>query len=229
MREEPADGPGETAAAYVPDRLTLAALRRSAAGCRGCRLWKHGTQTVFGEGLRRARLMLFGEQPGHEEDLSARPFDGPSGRELDRALDRAGIVRDDAYVTNVVKHFKWEPRGKRRLHKKPNAREIGACLPWLDAEIEVVQPEVLMLLGATASQALLGSGFRVTRDRGRFLASDRAPWVIASIHPSAILRMRTEREREHAREDFVQDLRRVADVLDDGGARTASNGRPAAP
>lgn len=218
MPEEQADGAVETAAAYLPERLTLATLRSSASGCHGCPLWKRGTQTVFGEGLKRARLMLVGEQPGHEEDLSGRPFVGPSGRELDRALDEAGIARDDAYVTNVVKHFKWEPRGKRRLHKKPNAREIGACLPWLDAEIEVVKPEVLMLLGATASQAILGSGFRVTRDRGRFVESALAPWVIASIHPSAILRTRGDRERGLAREGFVEDLRRVAAVLENGGA-----------
>jgi len=171
---------------------------------------------VFGEGSRRAKVMLIGEQPGNSEDLEGHPFVGPAGRVLDRALEAAGIERKQTYVTNVVKHFKWEPRGKVRLHKKPNSKEIGACRPWLEAEIELVKPQVVVALGATAAQALLGSDFRVSREHGRFVPSELAPYVTATVHPSSILRQRTEEEREQAMASLVDDLRRVRDVLDRG-------------
>ena len=159
--------PTSSAADFLPARRTLDSLRAAAAGCRGCELWKRATQTVFGEGRPDARVVLVGEQPGHEEDLEGRPFVGPAGRLLDRALEAAGIARDDVYVTNVVKHFKWDPRGKRRIHAKPNRADIAACLPWLHAELDVVSPDVVVCLGSTAAQALLGPGFRVTKQRGQ--------------------------------------------------------------
>jgi uracil-DNA glycosylase family protein len=199
-----------TAAPLIPDRPTLKKLREAAAGCRACPLWKTGTQTVFGEGSPKAEIVLVGEQPGDQEDLSGRPFVGPAGRLLDKALEQAGIDRRLAYVTNVVKHFKWQPRGKRRIHQKPNAAEIAACRPWLDAELAVVKPKVLVCLGATAAQALLGRQFRVSRDRGVPVESDLAPVVMATVHPSAILRS-DDREQELAL--FVEDLRRVAEAL----------------
>lgn len=174
---------------------------------------ERATQTVFGEGKSSSQIMFVGEQPGDEEDLQGKPFVGPSGRLLDAALEEAEIDRRTAYVTNVVKHFKWQPRGKRRLHAKPNAYEITACRPWLDAEIEVVKPQVLVCLGATAAQALLGRRFRVTRSRGQFIASDLAPYVTATVHPSSILRVRTSEERAAARLQFIDDLRQVARVL----------------
>ena len=208
---------GRSAAEFFPTRLTLPALQRASKGCRGCELWKRGTQTVFGAGRTDARLMLVGEQPGHEEDLAGLPFVGPAGRLHDRALEEAEIDRELAYVTNVVKHFKWVPKGKRRLHAKPNAREIGACLPWLEAEIELVRPRVLVCLGATAAQTLLGKSFRVTRERGRFVPSDLAPFVTATIHPSAILRTRTDAERYAEMRRFVDDLKRVERVLNGEG------------
>jgi uracil-DNA glycosylase len=201
-----------TAADLLPPRLSLTALREAAAECRACPLWRKGTQTVFGEGARKARLMLVGEQPGDQEDRVGEPFVGPAGRLLDRALGEAGIDRRDAYVTNVVKHFKWEARGKRRIHKKPNLDEITACRPWLDAEIKVVRPTALVCLGATAAQALLGKQFRVTKERGRFVESDLAEYVTATIHPSSILRAKdADREREFAA--FVDDLRAIAKVI----------------
>src|SRR5215472_2802736 len=163
-------------------------VREAAAGCQACDLWEGATQTVFGEGATTARVMLVGEQPGNEEDLAGRPFVGPAGRLLGKALDEAGISRDDAYVTNVVKHFKWEPRGKRRIHVKPNAVEIAACRPWLESELEIVRPKVLICLGATAAQALLGRQFRVTQKRGKLVESLLAPHVLATVHPSSILR-----------------------------------------
>ena len=202
-----------TAAPFLPARRSLKALREAAAGCRGCPLWKTGTQTVFGEGRTGARVLMVGEQPGDREDLAGRPFVGPAGRILDQGLVRAGIARSDVYVTNAVKHFKWEPVGKRRLHKKPNAREIAACRPWLDAEIEALHPEVLVALGATAAQALMGGNFRVTHDRGKIFKDQ--PWggtFVATIHPSAILRGDPE-ERETALAAFVTDLKIVADLL----------------
>jgi DNA polymerase len=204
----------ETAARYFPERLTLESAREAASSCRACELWKTATQTVFGEGSRRARVMLVGEQPGHREDLEGHPFVGPAGGILDRALEAAGIDRGKTYVTNVVKHFKWEPRGKVRLHKKPNSKEIAACRPWLEAEIELVKPRVLVALGATAAQALLGAEFRVSREHGRFVASSLAPYVTATVHPSSILRQRTDEEREQAMASFIDDLRRVREVLE---------------
>jgi DNA polymerase len=205
------DGDG-TAAASVPAERSLPKLRDAAAHCKACPLWKTGTQTVFGEGAKSAEVMLVGEQPGDREDIEGRPFVGPAGRLLDNALAEAGIDRNLAYVTNAVKHFKWTPRGKRRIHQKPNWAEIAACRPWLDAELEAVQPRVLVPLGATAAQALLGREFRVTRDRGRPVESDLAPVVIATIHPSAILRAADEdREREY--QALVEDLRTVAKAL----------------
>jgi DNA polymerase len=213
LRRVPPDLLPTSAADFLPARLSLRSLREASAGCRGCHLWRVGTQTVFGEGAKSSRLMLVGEQPGDEEDLTGRPFVGPAGRLLDRALEEAGIPRDDAYVTNVVKHFKWVAKGRRRLHQKPNAREVGACLPWLEAEIEVVKPEVLVCLGATAAQALLGRAFRVSRQRGEFVASGLAPHVTATVHPSSILRAATEDDRRREMGLFVDDLRKVQDVL----------------
>ena len=206
-----------TAADFLPARVNLASLRRASKGCRGCHLWTVGTQTVFGEGLKRSRLMLVGEQPGDREDRRGRPFVGPAGRVLDEGLEEAGIARDEAYVTNVVKHFKWVERGKRRIHQKPNAREIGACMPWLEAELEVVEPEVLVCLGATAAQALLGRDFRVTRRRGELVDAPWAPRVTATVHPSSILRAPSDDDRRREMELFVDDLRRVAGWMDGGG------------
>ncbi|HET9324375.1 MAG TPA: UdgX family uracil-DNA binding protein [Gaiellaceae bacterium] len=204
------DAEGEPAAAPIPPRPTPAKLREAAAGCRACDLWKRGTQTVFGEGAADARLVLVGEQPGDQEDLAGRPFVGPAGRLLDTALEEAGIDRGTTYVTNVVKHFKWQPRGKRRIHQKPNAAEIAACRPWLDSELAVLKPAVLVCLGATAAQALLGRQFRVSRDRGVPVESELAPVVMATVHPSSILRS-DNRDEELAL--FVEDLRRVAEAL----------------
>jgi uracil-DNA glycosylase family protein len=199
-----------TAAPLVPDRPTLTKLREAAAGCQACPLWETGTQTVFGEGSADAELVFVGEQPGDEEDKAGRPFVGPAGRLLDQALEEAGIDRKLAYVTNVVKHFKWQPRGKRRIHQKPNASEIAACRPWLDAELSVVKPKALVCLGATAAQALLGRQFRVSKERGVPVESDLAPVVMATVHPSSILR---SENREQELELFVQDLRQVAKAL----------------
>jgi DNA polymerase len=199
-----------TAAPLVPDRPTLKKLKEASAECRACDLWKTGTQTVFGEGSPDAEIMFVGEQPGDQEDLAGKPFVGPAGRLLDTALAEAGVDRKLAYVTNVVKHFKWQPRGKRRIHQKPNAAEVAACRPWLDAELAVVKPKVLVCLGATAAQALLGRQFRVSKQRGVPVESDLAPVVMATVHPSAILRS-DDREAEMAL--FVEDLRRVAEAL----------------
>ncbi|MFL5936275.1 MAG: UdgX family uracil-DNA binding protein [Gaiellaceae bacterium] len=201
-----------TAAQYLPERLSLATLREAAAGCQACPLWRTGTQTVFGEGAARSELMLVGEQPGDREDREGHPFVGPAGRLLDEALEEAGIDRTRAYVTNVVKHFKWQARGKRRIHAKPAWSEIAACRPWLEAELSVVKPEVLVCLGATAAQALLGRSFRVTRERGKPVESDLAPHVLATIHPSAILRADAE-TRETERIALVDDLKVVASLL----------------
>jgi DNA polymerase len=203
----------ETAAVYVPERPTLPRLREAAAGCRACPLWERGTQTVFGEGSGHAELMFVGEQPGDQEDRAGRPFVGPAGRVLDEGLEAAGIDRGIAYVTNAVKHFKWEPRGKRRIHAKPNWSELTACRPWLEAELEVVSPRVLVCLGATAAQSLLGRQFRVTQHRGEFVDSDLAEYVTATIHPSAILRQRDDDARRKEFEAFTRDLKAVAKVL----------------
>jgi DNA polymerase len=208
-----------TAAPLIPARPTLPALREAAAGCRACDLWRRGTQTVFGEGARAAEVMFVGEQPGHDEDLAGRPFVGPAGKLFDRALEAAGLERSRAYVTNVVKHFKWEPRGKRRIHARPNALEITACYPWLEAEIAVVKPRVLVCLGATAAQALLGRAFRVSKQRGEFVASPLAPRVTATVHPSSILRAPDEQTRRAEMERFTEDLRRVAAALRESGSR----------
>src|ERR671910_927952 len=198
---------------FLPEKRTLSALREAAAGCRGCHLWRGATQTVFGEGLKRSRVMLVGEQPGDKEDIAGKPFVGPAGRELDRALEAAGIARDEAYVTNVVKHFKFEERGRRRIHQTPKRFEIAACMPWLDEELKVVDPEALVLLGATAAKALLGSSFRVTQHRGELLDSEFAEIVSATIHPSAILRERDDEARSEQRESLAADLRVVAAAL----------------
>jgi uracil-DNA glycosylase family protein len=201
-----------TAAEYLPERLSLSSLREAAAKCQACPLWRTATQTVFGEGAARSELMLVGEQPGDREDREGHPFVGPAGRLLDECLEEAGIDRTRAYVTNVVKHFKWQARGKRRIHAKPAWSEIAACRPWLDAELAVVKPDVLVCLGATAAQALLGKSFRVTRERGRPVDSDLAPSVLATIHPSAILRADAE-TRERERTAFVDDLKVAASLL----------------
>jgi DNA polymerase len=201
------------AAAPVPETRNLPKLRDAAGGCKACDLWKTGTQTVFGEGLKSAAIVFVGEQPGDKEDLAGKPFVGPAGRVFDEGLEAAGIDRRLAYVTNAVKHFKWEARGKRRIHQKPNAAELAACRPWLDAELEAVRPNVLVLMGATAAQALLGRQFRVTKDRGRPVDSDLAPHVLATVHPSSILRQRTDEERAAAMADFVADLKIVAKLL----------------
>jgi uracil-DNA glycosylase len=198
---------------FLPEKRTLAALREAAAGCRGCHLWRPATQTVFGEGLKRSRAMFVGEQPGDKEDQAGRPFVGPAGREFDRGLEAAGIPRDEAYLTNVVKHFKFDERGGRRIHQTPKRFEVDACKPWLAEELRVVSPEALVILGATAAKALLGSSFRVTQQRGELLDSDLAPSVTATIHPSAILRQRDDESRYAERAAFAEDLRVVARAL----------------
>ncbi len=203
----------DDATQYLPDELTLDALREAVQDCRGCDLWRHATQAVFGEGDESARMMLVGEVPGDREDREGRPFVGPAGRELDHALDEAGIERRDVYVTNAVKHFRFEERGKRRIHQKPDAGQIRACRPWLRAEIDVIRPEVLVVLGATAAKSLLGSGFRVMAERGRPVESDLAAVVIATIHPSAILRGRDDESRAGLRRMFTEDLRTAAQAL----------------
>ena len=192
---------------------SLSVLRQEAAGCRACDLYKTGTQTVFGEGAEHAEIMFVGEQPGDREDLEGKPFVGPAGRLLDDALREAGIDRDHAYITNAVKHFKWKPQGKRRLHQKPNAAEINACRSWLDAEIELVKPRVLVLLGATAAQALLGRDFRVSVDRGKFIERPGLPLMMATVHPSSILRAPDDETRELERRAFIQDLKRLAQLF----------------
>jgi DNA polymerase len=212
MAHEPGD-----ASPFLPERRSLRALREAATDCRGCHLWRPATQTVFGEGSPRSRLMLVGEQPGDREDTEGRPFVGPAGRELDRALEGAGIDRKDAYLTNVVKHFKFEERGRRRIHQTPKRFEIVACEPWLKAELEAVEPAALVLLGAIAAKALLGSSFRVTQHRGELLESELAPIVSATIHPSAILRAPDDAARKTQRQTFVEDLMVVARELANRG------------
>ena len=198
---------------FLPERSSLKALREASAGCRGCHLWRGATQTVFGEGRKSSRLMLVGEQPGDREDRMGKPFVGPASRELDRGLEAAGIERADAYLTNVVKHFKFEERGRRRIHQTPKRFEVDACRPWLEEELKVVKPEALVLLGATAAKALLGSSFRVSQHRGELLDSDLAPIVAATVHPSSILRKPDEPSRIEEREAFAEDLRVVAKAL----------------
>jgi len=204
--------PTDSAAELIPDRPSVKSVRDAAKDCKACELWKRGTQTVFGEGSPKAQLMFVGEQPGNDEDLAGLPFVGPAGKLLDRALEAAGIDRSGVYVTNVVKHFKWEPRGKRRIHKKPSAREIAACRPWLDTEIELVKPRAIVCLGATAAQALLRRQFKVTAHRGELIPSTLAPIVLATVHPSSILRAPDD-TRHQEMERFTDDLRAVARAL----------------
>jgi uracil-DNA glycosylase len=198
---------------FLPERKSLKALREAAAHCRGCHLYAPATQTVFSDGPKRARVMMIGEMPGDREDRAGKVFVGPAGRELDKALEAVGIDRADVYITNVVKHFKFEERGKRRIHQKPGKREVDACMPWLRAELDVVKPTALLLLGATAGKALLGESFKLTQSRGRPLDSDLAELVVATIHPSAILRARDDASRQAQRESFTADLRAVAESL----------------
>lgn len=197
----------------IPAHPTIASLRKAAIDCRACPLWKRGTQTAFGDGPTSAEIVLVGEQPGNDEDLAGKPFVGPAGRLLDKALDEAGIDRRKVYVTNLVKHFKWEPKGKRRIHKKPNSREIAACRQWLDAELAVLKPAVVVCLGATAAQALLGRDFRVSTQHGEFVPSPLAAHVTATIHPSAILRAPDEASRAAQMKLFVKDLKQVAKLI----------------
>jgi uracil-DNA glycosylase family protein len=199
--------------ALIPATPSLKSLREAAAGCRACTLWKTGTQTVFGEGRKSARVMLVGEQPGDREDIEGHPFVGPAGRILDQALEQSGIDRGDAYVTNVVKHFKWTPKGKRRIHQQPRAEEIKACAPWLEAELEVVGPEIMVCLGATAVRAVIGSKARVMKDHGQFLESKLGPTAVPTLHPSAILRADHD-DRDDAMGMLVGDLSRVRERLD---------------
>ncbi len=199
----------DTAARLVPSKPTLKKLRIAAAGCQACDLWKTGTQTVFGEGKQTSTVMFIGEQPGNSEDLEGRPFVGPAGGLLDKALAEAGIDRSKVYVTNVVKHFKWEPRGKRRIHKKPNAIEIRACRPWLEAEINVVRPRVIICLGSTAAQAVIGPKFKVSTQRGTFVQSPLAPFVTATVHPSSILRAPSDEARRAETQKFIDDLKKI--------------------
>jgi uracil-DNA glycosylase len=199
-----------SAADFLPERISLRGLQGAARDCEGCSLHANATQTVFGEGLKRSQFMLVGEQPGDKEDLEGRPFVGPAGRLLDRALEEAGIDRRTTYVTNVVKHFKYERVGKRRIHKKPNADEIMACRPWLDAEMDIIRPDVLVLLGATAAKSLLGASFKVTQSRGSLIETDLAPRVTATVHPSSILRARDDQTREREYQRFVDDLKVAA-------------------
>src|SRR6476659_5511968 len=197
----------ETAAPLIPANPTYEKLRKAARGCTACPLWKRGTQTVFGEGPVKAKIIFVGEQPGNEEDLAGHPFVGPAGKVLDRALEEAGIDRGECYVTNAVKHFNWEPAGKRRIHKKPNAKEIAACRPWLDAEIELLKPKIVVCLGATAAQALLGPKFKVTERHGELIETNSGFHVMATVHPSSILRMPDDEARHREREQFTNDLR----------------------
>lgn len=205
--------PTPTAAELIPPHAGLADLRDRAAHCTACPLYANATQTVFGEGPAHPPLMLVGETPGDQEDRVGRPFVGPAGRLLDRCLAEAGIAREHAYVSNVVKHFKWTPRGKRRMHAKPNAMEIRACRPWLEAEIEAVKPKALMCLGATAARALLGADFSVMQSRGKLVNSNMAPHVMATVHPSSILRAQRDEDREAETARFIDDLRKIAKLL----------------
>jgi DNA polymerase len=205
--------PLQTAEPLVPPRPTLPKLRDASAECQACDLWKTGTQTVFGEGKASSLIMLVGEQPGDKEDLAGRPFVGPAGALLDKSLEEAGIDRTKVYVTNVVKHFKWEPRGKRRIHKKPNAAEITACRPWLDSEIRLVKPRAIICLGSTAAQAIIGPKFKVSIQRGLFVPSDLAEYVTATVHPSSILRAPSDEARRIERARFVEDLKKIRAAL----------------
>ena len=200
--------------AQPPNTTSWSVVRDAAENCEACHLYKRATQTVFGEGPKSASIMLVGEQPGDYEDLAGKPFVGPAGKIMDRALEEAGIDRKKVYVTNAVKHFKWEPRGKRRLHQKPNSREIAACRPWLEAELRLVKPKLLVCLGATAGQAIFGPSFRVTRERGKVLSSKLAPKVLATVHPSSLLRQPDEESRQREYDLFVADLRVASRAAD---------------
>jgi uracil-DNA glycosylase family protein len=210
---EDSKAPDDTARRFVPPDPDLDKLKKAAAGCTACPLHERGTQTVFGEGRAGSRVMLIGEQPGDQEDLAGQPFVGPAGRVLDEALEEVGIPRAEVYVTNAVKHFKWEPRGKRRIHQKPTLGEVKACRPWLETELALVRPQIIVCLGATAAQSLLGPQFRITRDHGLFFETSWAPWTTATLHPSAILRMPDAEARLAARLQLVDDLRKVAEHL----------------
>src|SRR6185437_8092650 len=207
MVKRPPKDAGKT---LIPLDMSLDELQQDAKNCKACDLWKNATQTVFGGGMSSAKIMFIGEQPGDQEDLQGKPFVGPAGKLLDSAMVEAGIDRKQVYVTNAVKHFKWEPRGKRRIHKKPSATEVAACRPWLDAEIAALQPKVIVCLGATASQALFGRDFRVTLHRGEFLKSPLAPFVMATVHPSSILRAPDEETRHDEMERFIADLKKIS-------------------
>jgi DNA polymerase len=202
---------------FLPARISLSSLREAARHCEGCPLYQNATQTVFGQGRRSARVFLVGEQPGNDEDLQGKPFVGPAGRLLDQALESAGLDRADAYVTNVVKHFKWVAKGKRRMHKTPSAREIAACLPWLEKEIELIKPEVLVCLGATVAKALFGRDFRVSVQRGLVVPTRLAKHAVATVHPSSILRLPSGADRQGALEQFVADLKSAAELLNGRG------------
>jgi DNA polymerase len=205
---------GTSAAEFIPHTTSLPVLREAAQNCRGCQIYCNATQAVFGEGPRDATVMFVGEQPGDQEDKAGKPFVGPAGQMLNDALAAAGVPRDEAYVTNAVKHFKWEPRGTRRLHSKPSAREVSACRPWLETEIKIIQPRMIVCLGATAAQSLMGPAFRITKQRGKPITGTKwAPWVMATVHPSSILRIPERDLREQAIEDFVNDLKVVARQL----------------
>jgi DNA polymerase len=203
----------DSAAALIPDKPSLGELREAAAECTACPLFRNATQTVFGEGPQRAAIMFVGEQPGDSEDLAGHPFVGSAGKLLDRCLKAAGIDRRQAYVTNAVKHFKWVPRGTRRIHSKPSSMEIAACFPWLEAEISVVKPRIVVALGATAAQALFGKAFRVTRERGRPIPSRFAPYAMATVHPSSLLRAPDEETRHREMTLFIEDLKKIAELL----------------
>ena len=202
-----------SAAPLIPEHRTLSSLREAAANCKACDLWKRGTQTVFGEGSPRAKILFVGEQPGNDEDLQGRPFVGPAGKLLDKVLVEAGIDRNDVYVTNAVKHFKWVRQGKRRIHKKPRLSEIAACKPWLEAEIELIKPRVIVCLGASAAQVLLGSDFRVTQRRGEFIESPLAAYVMATVHPSSVLRAPDDETRREERARLVADFKKLRTIL----------------
>jgi uracil-DNA glycosylase len=217
-----------TAAHFLPQRFSLPVLGEAVQDCRGCELYRRATRAVFGEGDARARVMLVGEQPGDEEDVAGRPFVGPAGRLLDRMLEAAGVPRAEVYVTTAVKHFKWIPRGKKRLHQKPGSGEVEACKPWLEAELAVIKPEILVLLGATAAQSLLGRSFKVTRSRGVPFASRFAPVTLATVHPSSLLRIPDPVERRSARALFQREMELVAEALR-AGVPMAGVSPPAAP
>ncbi|HVA49753.1 MAG TPA: UdgX family uracil-DNA binding protein [Pirellulales bacterium] len=202
-----------SAADFLPASKTLAALARAAHDCQGCELYRNATQTVFGQGSAHAKIVFVGEQPGDREDIEGHPFVGPAGRLLDEGLIAAGVDRGAVYVTNAVKHFKWTPRGKRRLHSKPNSREIAACRPWLSAEFEAIEPQGIVCLGATAAQALLGRAFRITKQRGELLPSELASWIMATYHPSAVLRAPDEARRHQMRDELFADLKAAAKAL----------------